>query len=68
MNKFEQSIKDQMLAEYPAMGVVGKTFTYTRNKMTFSNLDEIVGFLANQMWDAFDETLDNIEDKGEQVE
>ena len=68
MGQFEQSIKEQMLAEYPAMGVEGKTFTYTHNGMTFGSTEEVVYFLANQMWDAFDEALDYIEDKGEQIE
>ena len=54
-----------MLAEYPAMGVEVKTFTYNHNGMTFGSIDEVVYFLANRMWDTFDEVLDNIEDKGE---
>ena len=54
-----------MIAEYPAMGVEGKTFTYNTNGMTFGSIDEVVYFLANRMWDTFDEVLDNIEDKGE---
>ena len=68
MGQFEQTIKEQMIAEYPAMGVEGKTFTYTHNGMTFGSAEEVVYFLANQMWDAFDEALDAIEDKGEQIE
>jgi len=65
MGQFEQSIKEQMLAEYPAMDTEGKTFTYNHNGMTFGSIDEVVYFLANRMWDTFDEVLDNIEDKGE---
>lgn len=68
LGPMEQMVYEQMIAEYPAMAEEGKTFTSTRhrNSRTFNSPEEVVYLLANQMWDAFDETLDYIEEKGEQ--
>ena len=63
---FERQVYEQMIEEYPAMTEEGKTFTYNVNGRTFNSPEEVVYFLANKMWDAFDEALDSIEDKGEQ--
>jgi len=66
LGEFETQVYEQMIAEYPAMAEEGKTFTYNTNGMTFNSPEEVVYLLANKMWDAFDETLDYIEEKGEQ--
>ena len=63
---FERQVYEQMIEEYPAMTEEGKTFTYNVNGRTFNSPEEVVYLLANKMWDAFDEALDSIEDKGEQ--
>lgn len=62
----EQMVYEQMIAEYPAMTEEGKTFTYNTNGRTFNSPEEVVYLLTNKMWDVFDETLDCIEEKGEQ--
>lgn len=68
LGPMEQMVYEQMIAEYPAMAKEGKTFTYNkyRNGRAFNSPEEVVYLLANQMWDAFDEALDCIEEKGEQ--
>ena len=66
LGPMEQMVYEQMIAEYPAMAEEGKTFTYNRKGMTFNSPEEVVYLLANHMWDAFDEALDCIEEKGEQ--
>ena len=65
---FERQVYEQMIEEYPAMTEEGKTFTYNVNGRVFNSPEEVVYLLANKMWDAFDEALDSIEDKGEQDE
>jgi DNA repair protein RadC len=68
LGPMEQLVYEQMIAEYPAMAEEGKTFTYNkyRNGRAFDSPEEVVYLLTNQMWDAFDEALDCIEEKGEQ--
>ena len=66
LGAFERQVYEQMIEEYPAMAEGGKTFTYNVNGRTFDSPQAVVYMVANKMWDVFDETLDSIEDKGEQ--
>ena len=63
LGPLEQIIYEQMVAEYPAMEKEGKSYTY--HGRTFKDVNQVVVFLANKMWDEFDRTLDDVEDKGE---
>ena len=64
LGEFENMVYEQMVAEYPAMEEEVKTYTY--HGRTFKDVNQVVYFLANKMWDEFDRTLDDVEDKGEQ--
>ena len=66
LGEFETQVYEQMIAEYPKMLRENATFTYNDNGRVFLNPEEVTYFLANKMWDAFDEALDSIENKGEQ--
>jgi len=65
LGEFETQVYEQMIAEYPDMEKEGQVFTYTHNGMTFEGAEQVTYFLCHRMWDAFDEALDYIEDKGE---
>jgi len=62
LGPLEQIIYEQMVEEYPAMAKEGRTYTY--HGRTFKDVNQVVYFLANKMWDAFDNKLDEVEDKG----
>jgi len=64
LNQLEQIIYEQMVAEYPAMEKPDVKYSY--QDRAFDNVYQVVYFIANHMWDEFDRTLDDIEDKGGQ--
>ncbi len=65
LGEFEQMVYEQMIAEYPKMAEEGAFFVDSQTSREFKDVEEVIYYLCNQMWDAFDETLDFIDDKGE---
>ena len=65
LGEFEQMVYEQMIAEYPKMEEEGAFFVDSQTSREFKDVEEVIYYLCNQMWDAFDETLDFIDDKGE---
>ncbi len=64
LGPMEQMVQDQILEEYPDYGFGEVKFIHVDSGREFRDLDALTYFIANQMWDTFDEGLMYIKEKG----
>lgn len=66
LGEFETMVYEQMIAEFPEMEQEGIKWIDEANGRTFHNVEAVVYYVCNRMWDGFDEALLYIkeEDKG----
>lgn len=65
LGEFEQMVYEQMIAEYPKMEEEGASFFNSQTSRGFQDVEQVIYYVCNKMWDVFDETLDSIDGKGE---
>ena len=63
---FERQVYEQMIEEYPAMADSSRRYTDEKSGIAYTNSEQLTYFIANAMWDAFDEALDYVTNKGEE--
>ena len=63
LGPMEQMVQDQILEEYPDYGFGEVKFIHVDTGREFRDLDALTYFIANQMWDAFDDKLMYIKEK-----
>ena len=64
LGPMEQMVQDQIVEEYPEYDKDGVKFIHVDTGREFMDLDALTYFIANQMWDAFDDRLMYIKEKG----
>ena len=64
LGPMEQMVQDQIVEEYPEYDKEGVKFIHVDTGREFKDLDALTYFITNQMWDAFDDRLMYIREKG----